>query len=320
MASISATGSKGHHKFTLTVVEDSCSIENNTSKVSFTFVMDALDSSCKFNTWGNSLTYQITIDGTSYSGNLPDYREGTRVEIRSGSQSVTHNVDGTKSISYEFSVTDKSGVTYTPGNASANGTLQLTDIARAHTITFDTNGGSGTISKTGNNGSSYIMPSAYKKGHTLLGWYTSASGGTRVGGAGDSATYGDSDKTYYAQWAANTYTIHFEGNGATSGTVSDVNMTYDVQSTLPVNGFLRTNYTFVGWASFPTTKPIYTNRQSVMNLTPIANGVVTLYAVWESNLFNDVHANIYSNGRCVAYHAEIYDGTKWVPVKTNIGK
>ena len=37
MANIAANGSKGHHKFTLDVVENSYNIANNTSEIAFTF-------------------------------------------------------------------------------------------------------------------------------------------------------------------------------------------------------------------------------------------------------------------------------------------
>lgn len=247
MASIFATGSKGHHEFTLTVTEGSFSQEANTSQISFSFDMDALDSSYKFSSWGSDLTYTITINGTDYSGNLPDFREGTSVAIRSGTQTIAHNENGTKAIDYSFSVTDTSGVTYTPGNASASGKLKLTDIPR-------------------------------------------------------------------------DYTVHFDGNGATGGNMDDVVFAYGVESTLPTNGFLRENYTFVGWSLHPKATAIYEDARTVSNLISDSNGVATLYAVWESSLFKASCVNIYSGENYATYHAEIYDGTQWVRFRENIGK
>ena len=48
------------------------------------------------------------------------------------------------------------------------------------------------------------MPNS-KSGYTFQGWYTAASGGTRVGGAGKSYTV-KSNTTLYAHWSKNSHT------------------------------------------------------------------------------------------------------------------
>jgi len=136
MASISANGSKGHHKFTLTVTQSGTNVASNTSTVSFDFKISPIQNSWNWIQWGDSINYTITINGTNYTGSIPDYDGYSIVTLKTGSQSVTHNADGTKSISYSFSVTDTSGQSYTSGNASASGTLTLSTIPRATTPTF----------------------------------------------------------------------------------------------------------------------------------------------------------------------------------------
>lgn len=152
MASITANGSKGHHKFTLTVSESSYSVANNTSSVSFSFQLSPIQTSWDWALWGDKISYSITINGTSYTGTIPDYDGSSTVTLKSGSLTVAHNSDGTKSISYSFSVTDSTGQTYTPGNASASGTMTLTTIPRATTPTVSatsvTMGSSITITMT----------------------------------------------------------------------------------------------------------------------------------------------------------------------------
>ena len=133
MASISANGAKGYHKFTLTVSENSTSTENNTSTVKYTFQISPVQTSWAWSSWGSSISYTVTINGTNYTGTIPSYDGYATVTLKSGSQTVTHNSDGSKSISYSFSVTDGAGQYYTPGNASASGTLALTTIPRATT-------------------------------------------------------------------------------------------------------------------------------------------------------------------------------------------
>lgn len=135
MASISSNGSNGHHKFTLTVTENSTSTANNTSSMSFSFVISPVQTSWNWELWGANITYTVTINGTNYTGSIADYDGYSSVTLKSGSFTVTHNTDGNKSISYSFKVTDTSGQSYTCGNASASGSMTLTAIPRYLSIT-----------------------------------------------------------------------------------------------------------------------------------------------------------------------------------------
>ena len=83
----------------------------------------------------------------------------------------------------------------------------------------------------------------------------------------------------YAQYEPNKYTIKFDGNGATSGSTSDISATYD-QNVKLVNGYAKTGHSFAGWALAPTGSKVYDENATVKNLTDKANGVVTLYALW----------------------------------------
>ena len=127
MGTITAYGSKHSHEFKLTVNETSTSTANNTSEISFSFTI--YKASYSWSNW-KSITYSISINGTSYSGTIPSYSAGSTLTIRTGSQTVSHNSDGTKSINYSFSVNDGSGQSYTCGNASASGSMNLSTIPR----------------------------------------------------------------------------------------------------------------------------------------------------------------------------------------------
>lgn len=134
MASITANGSKGHHKFTLDVVENSYNIANNTSEIAFTFKLAPIQTGWDWSGWGSSVSYTVTIDGTNYTGTIPSYNGSSTVTLKSGTQTVYHNNDGTKSIDFSFSVKDSTGKNYTPGTASKSGSLSLTTIPRTSTI------------------------------------------------------------------------------------------------------------------------------------------------------------------------------------------
>ena len=152
MASITANGSKGHHKFILNVSEASYNVANNYSSISFSFQIAPIQTSWNWELWGDKISYSITVNGTNYTGTIPAYDGYSTVTLKSGSFNVAHNSDGTKTISYSFSVTDSTGQIYTSGNASASGTLALTTIPRATTPTLSatsvTMGSSVTITMT----------------------------------------------------------------------------------------------------------------------------------------------------------------------------
>lgn len=136
MASISANGSLGHHKFTLTLTETATDVAANTSTVKYTFQLSPVETSWAWEQWGSSISYTFTINGTKYTGTIPNYDGYATVTLKTGTQSITHSSDGTKSISYSFSVVDGAGQRYTPGNASSSGTMVLSTIARATTPTL----------------------------------------------------------------------------------------------------------------------------------------------------------------------------------------
>lgn len=135
--SINTNGSKGHHKFTLTVTEGTITSEhiaNNVSPVGFSFVLSAVQTGWDWSGWGDKISYTITIGTNTYSGTIPSYNGSSTVTLKSGSNiPIPHNSDGSKTLSISFSVSDSTGVNYTCGNASTSGSLTLTAIPRAST-------------------------------------------------------------------------------------------------------------------------------------------------------------------------------------------
>lgn len=135
MATITANGAKGHHKFTLTVSEISTSTTNNTSTMNFSFVLSSIQTGWDWYGFGSKISYTVSINGTTYSGTIPSYDGTSSVTLKSGTQTVAHNSDGTKTMAYSFSVSDGAGQSYTCGNASASSSMTLTKIPRQATIT-----------------------------------------------------------------------------------------------------------------------------------------------------------------------------------------
>lgn len=172
MASITANGSKGHHKFTLTLVENSTSLDNNTSETTYTFQIAPKTKGFDWSGWGNQISYTITINGTTYTGTIPSYNGTSTVTLKTGTQTIQHENDGTKIVNYSFSVSDTTGQSYTCGSASASGTLTLTTIPRASSIVVnDANIGSST-NITINRASANFTHTIYYKIHSASTWTT----------------------------------------------------------------------------------------------------------------------------------------------------
>ena len=90
-----------------------------------------------------------------------------------------------------------------------------------------------------------------------------------------------SGSTYKVYLVPTSYTVVFNGNGNTGGSMSNQSFTYDVAQKLTANAYTKTGYRFTSWntaANGSGTK--YENQQSVSKLTSKDGGTVTLYAQW----------------------------------------
>ena len=114
----------------LTVTEESYSIENNTSYVYYKLELVS-GSSGRFSTY--SASYSVTLDGStvnSGSGTYNSQSYNTAQTICEGYTTISHNSDGTKSISCSAALDFASG-TYSPGDFYPSGTYALSTIPRA---------------------------------------------------------------------------------------------------------------------------------------------------------------------------------------------
>ena len=79
-----------------------------------------------------------------------------------------------------------------------------------------------------------------------------------------------------------SYSIKFNGNGATSGSMIGQGFSYGTAQNLSKNAFVRQNYEFLGWSlDSDSTDVIYSDQQSVNNLTTTNNATINLYAIWK---------------------------------------
>jgi len=155
--------------------------------------------------------------------------------------------------------------------------------ANTYNVSYNCNGGSNapaTSTHTYGTASNLRANTCTRTGYTFNGWNTKKDGsGTSYSDKASVKTLATSGTvTLYAKWKANTYKIVYKGNGSTSGSTATSTHTYNVAKALTSNGFKRTGYTFIGWATSSGGSVKYSNKQSVKNLA--TSGTVTLYAKW----------------------------------------
>ena len=169
-----------------------------------------------------------------------------------------------------------------------------------YSITYDV--GEGTLDssypKTYNvltsvNLNSYPKPT--KEGYDFIGWELNGKETTGVNLGINNSTLTASNLvsemkkrqtgniTFTAKWTGSTYTVRFDPNGG-SGTMKDQKFVYGQEQNLTKNTFTNGSSTFKYWNTKPDgTGTTYKDGEAVKNLTTKSNGVVTLYAQWESN-------------------------------------
>lgn len=152
---ITGNGSRGHHKFTLTITENSKNDSANTSNISFKFELSPIQSGWNWTIQGDNISYTITINGTRYTGTIPDYNGSSTVTLKSGTLNVEHDAAGTKTMSFSFKVTDRDGLSYTCGSASASGSMTLTPTSGQGLVYIDNGSGWDAYQVYIDNGSSW---------------------------------------------------------------------------------------------------------------------------------------------------------------------
>lgn len=132
-----STGQTDKYSLLLDVSEKSYSIENNTSQVEWW--VGIRSNTAYHNHYGLSETYVVNINGTVVHNavHTPTVNSGATVWVASGTTTVSHNTDGSKSISVSASFNNADRGTYLPTTGSCSGSLKLTTIPRATTPSID---------------------------------------------------------------------------------------------------------------------------------------------------------------------------------------
>ena len=197
-----------------------------------------------------SKTYRVTLEtngGTIVGSGLTEYTCGQGAELPTNVEKSGYTFAGW----YENDRFEGSAVTAISDTEYGDKTYYAKWTSKTYSITFNTDGG--TIKGNYVTGYSYgegaVLPTDVEKsGYTFAGWYDNEElTGSTVTAISDTE-YGD--KTYYAKWTANTYSVklHLNGGNLADG-VSDITAyTYGNSIELPDRSeIVRSGYMFSGW-------------------------------------------------------------------------
>ena len=143
-----------------------------------------------------------------------------------------------------------------------------------YTITYNLDGGANGANQLSYNieTPTITLQNAIRTGYTFAGWFDAPTGGSKITSIPKGST---GNKTLYARWTPNTYTVTFNANGGGTPSTASKSVTYD--STYGVLATTsRTGYNFKGWfpaASGGTQITAATEVKTTSNQT--------LYAQWD---------------------------------------
>ena len=132
---------------------------------------------------------------------------------------------------------------------------------------------------------SSALTSASAPGYTFNGWYTAASGGTKISNTTTNlvsapAADGTSVANVYAQWSIVTYTISYTMNGGTNNSSNPSSYTYE-DDAITLAAPTRTGYNFAGW-----TGSNGTTAQTSVTIANHSTGNKSYTANWSPVTYN----------------------------------
>ena len=259
--SYSATPTKAASaQYTYTFAGWSPAIETVTGDATYT---------AQFNSTVNKYTITWNVDGNITT---EQYEYGATPSFKGSTDKAA---DAQYTYTFAGWNTEISEVT---GDATYTATYNST--ANSYAVSF--NAGGGTINSGNVTSYTYGVGAALptdltKIGYTFVGWYENEDfSGSAVAVIGADET---GNKTFFAKWNANSYTVNFNANGGNVDTASTT-VTYDgTYGSLPTP--TRTGYSFTGWF----TDSENGNKVEIDTTVHITD-TQTLYAHWVKTEYN----------------------------------
>ncbi len=247
--------------------------------------------------WVMLPTYTVTYNGNGNTGGsipVDGNRYWTGLSV-----TVLGNTGSLVKAGYSFegwnTASDGSGTDRSAGSTFLMGSGNVTLYAKwvmlpTYTVTYNGNGNTGgsipvdgnrywtglSVTVLGNTGS-LVNP-----GYAFVGWNTTADGSGTDRAVGSTFAMGSTNVVLYAKWSP-TYTVTYDGNGNTGGSIPVDGNRYMAGASVTVAGntgsLEKTGYSFVGWNTAANGSG--TDR-AVGSTFAMGSGNVVLYANWVS--------------------------------------
>jgi len=258
---------------------------------------------------GGNMNINVAFGGESASANRQLAKSAA-----DGDWNITVSAQGYNN--YTYMLKPVSGV-----NPTQEITLQVTNPNAMYTITFNINGGTGTVppGQDAQAGAALTLPQGYNlskgDGFTFGGWNTRSDGTGANYYAG--ASYALlANITLYAKWDAVTianYTITFNANGGSGTPPNARTIVGGSSTTLPdANGMTKPHFTFGGWNTNLWGNG--TNYSAGASYTPDGyKAAITLYAKW-----NHPNVTTFTDSRDSKTYKKVTIGTQtWMGENLN---
>lgn len=230
-----------------------------------------------------TIRYQLN-GGQNAAGNPVQYKTGDDLTFRDPSRT-----------GYEFKgwYTDKSltkEFSYDKSSTKGNLVLYAKWEVIKYQLTYDLDGGALAKGKT--NPTVYdavkdvALNAPVKAGYNFIGWKVNEEE-TRI--TNNKITKGShtGDLHLTACWKEYAYRVVWNKNAKdAAGSMSDVDLTFSEELTIPEEGYTRNGYDFLGWNTSANGKgTAYTEGMKVKGLSTKDKATVTLYAQWQERPF-----------------------------------
>jgi len=159
----------------------------------------------------------------------------------------------------------------------------------SYTVVYDKGepGATGTTADSSHTYDEYKPLTAngyYYTNYTFAGWAETKGGdvefrdGHRVINL---TSKNDTTVMLYARWGTQPYYIEYNKNSnEAEGTMTRSMFFFGIKEKLEENSFIRTGYTFAGWAMTSDGPMKFTDKEAVLDLVDTVDASVTLYAKW----------------------------------------
>ncbi len=221
-----------------------------------------------------------------------------------GSTTVTFSAKAGYNIAYitdtgtTKDITDAASYTYTVSNITAARNIVATTTPINYSISYNLDGGSvsGNPANYTVETATFSLKNPTKLGYTFTGWT-----GTGLSSASTSVSVAKGstgNRSYTANWRLNTYTVNYEGNGATSGSTASQTFSWNESKALSSNGFKREHkvtYNANGGSASKTEETVaatFNGWEDRNNI--IYNGTTYLWSTFDAPYYANRYTDLYA--------------------------